>query len=76
MIGDFMIEVIEPSKEPEDQQVPLPKFRNRFGQHFHSLAWYVDEPDLTPLFHQLAMTSIPAPRSSPIPRTRSARSSS
>ena len=58
MIGDFMIEVIEPSKEPEDQQVPLPKFRGRFGQHFHSLAWYVDEEDLTPLFHQLRMSGV------------------
>ena len=58
MIGDFMIEVIEPSKEPEDQQAPLPKFRGRFGQHFHSLAWYVDEPDLTPLFNRLRMNGV------------------
>ena len=55
MIGDFMIEVIEPSTVPGDQQAPLPKFRNRFGQHFHSLAWYVDVPDLAPLFHRLRM---------------------
>jgi catechol 2,3-dioxygenase-like lactoylglutathione lyase family enzyme len=53
MIGDFMIEVIEASSEPADQQAPLPKFRNRFGQHFHSLAWYVDQADLKPLFDRL-----------------------
>ncbi len=53
MIGDFMIEVIEPSSVPEDRQAPLPKFHGRFGQHFHSLAWYVDVPDLVPLFNRL-----------------------
>jgi hypothetical protein len=58
MIGDFMIEVIEPSSEPEDQQAPLPKFRRRFGQHFHSLAWYVDPPDFPPLFHHLRSLGI------------------
>jgi catechol 2,3-dioxygenase-like lactoylglutathione lyase family enzyme len=42
-IGDCMIEVLEPSKEPDDQHMPLSRFRNRFGQHFHSLAWYADD---------------------------------
>jgi hypothetical protein len=58
MIGDFMIEVIEPSSVPEHGQAPLPKFRNRFGQHFHSLAWYVDEPDLVPLFKRLRQQGV------------------
>jgi hypothetical protein len=58
MIGDFMIEVIEPSKVPEDQQAPLPRFRNRFGQHFHSLAWYVDVPDQRPLFDRLRAAGV------------------
>jgi len=53
MIGDFMIEVIEPGKAPEDQGAPLPRFRQRFGQHFHSFAWYVDPDDLKPLFDRL-----------------------
>ncbi|MEX1006368.1 MAG: VOC family protein [Acidimicrobiia bacterium] len=53
MIGDFMIEVIEPSAAPEHRQAPLPKFHGRFRQHFHSLAWYVDEPDVKPLFDRL-----------------------
>ena len=58
MIGDFMIEVIEPSDAPEDQQAPLPKFRGRFGQHFHSLAFFVDVPDLIPLFKRLRMNGV------------------
>jgi extradiol dioxygenase family protein len=58
MIGDFMIELIEPSDAPEDQQAPLPKFRGRFGQHFHSLAFYVDVPDLIPLFKRLRMNGV------------------
>jgi hypothetical protein len=53
MIGDFMIEVIEPGPEPQDQAAPLGRFRTRFGQHFHSLAWYVDAPDLRALFDEL-----------------------
>ena len=53
MIGNFMIEVIEPSGEPEHLGFPLSKFRTRFGQHFHSLAWYTDEGGIKPLFDQL-----------------------
>ena len=53
MIGDFMIEVIEPGSAPEDEVMPLGRFRRRFGQHFHSLAWYVDSPDVRPLFDEL-----------------------
>jgi predicted enzyme related to lactoylglutathione lyase len=58
MIGDFMIEVIEPSDAPKDQHAPLPKFRGRFGQHFHSLAFYVDATDLRPLFNQLRTSGV------------------
>ena len=53
MIGNFMIEVIEPSGEPEHLGFPLSKFRTRFGQHFHSLAWYTDQGGIKPLFDQL-----------------------
>jgi hypothetical protein len=53
MVGDLMIEVIEPSGEPGDQGMALSKFRNRFGQHYHSLAWYVDADDIKPLFDRL-----------------------
>jgi catechol 2,3-dioxygenase-like lactoylglutathione lyase family enzyme len=53
MIGDFMIEVIEPSSAPEDQGMALSKFHNRFGQHFHSLAWYTDGATVRALFDRL-----------------------
>jgi catechol 2,3-dioxygenase-like lactoylglutathione lyase family enzyme len=53
MIGDFMIEVIEPSGEEEHLMMPLSKFRTRFGQHFHSLAWYTDDGGIKPLFDRL-----------------------
>lgn len=53
MIGNFMIEVIEPGSAPEDAAMPLGRFRARFGQHFHSLAWYVDADDVRPLFDEL-----------------------
>ena len=58
MVGDLMLEVIEPSSESADQQMPLSKFRNRFGQHFHSFAWYVDVPDVKVLFQQLRAAGI------------------
>ena len=53
MVSDLMLEVIEPSGEESDRQAPLSKFRNRFGQRFHSLAWYVDVSDVRPLFERL-----------------------
>jgi hypothetical protein len=52
-IGDFTIETMEPSAAPEDAGAPLPKFRARFGEHLHSLAWFVDADDLQTLFDQL-----------------------
>jgi catechol 2,3-dioxygenase-like lactoylglutathione lyase family enzyme len=53
MVSDLMLEVIEPSAEPADQHMPLTKFRSRFGQHYHSFAWYVDPAEVGPLFRQL-----------------------
>ena len=46
---DFVLELMEPGIAPEDQGAPLPKFRNRHGQHLHSFAWLVDAQDLRPL---------------------------
>jgi extradiol dioxygenase family protein len=47
MIGpDFVLEIMEPSDAQVDRASPLPKFRNRHGQHLHSFAWFVDAPDL------------------------------
>jgi predicted enzyme related to lactoylglutathione lyase len=43
---DFVLELMEASRDPEDLGSPLPKFVARFGQHWHSLAWLVDEADM------------------------------
>ncbi len=50
MLGDTMVELIQPSDAPEDRQQALTKFHGRFGQHLHSLSWYVDEEDMPALF--------------------------
>ena len=50
MLGDMMLELIQPSDAEEHQQQPLTKFHNRFGQHLHSLSWYVDVEDMPVLF--------------------------
>jgi predicted enzyme related to lactoylglutathione lyase len=50
---DFVIEIAEPSKADEDRDAPLVRFHTRFGEHFHSIAWFVDAPDVPPLFHHL-----------------------
>jgi hypothetical protein len=63
MIGDLMIEVIEPGSAPDDGAMPLGRFRARFGQHFHSLAWYVDAPDVRPLFDELRAHGVRIARS-------------
>jgi extradiol dioxygenase family protein len=53
MVSDLMLEVIEPSQTDADRHMPLSKFWHRFGEHFHSLAWYVDVADVRPLFERL-----------------------
>ncbi len=53
MVSDLMLEVIEPSAEEADLGMPLSRFRTRFGQHFHSLAWYVDPASVKPLFDRI-----------------------
>jgi catechol 2,3-dioxygenase-like lactoylglutathione lyase family enzyme len=42
---DFVLEIMEPSKEPDDGGSPLPKFHRRHGDHLHSFAWFVDAAD-------------------------------
>jgi hypothetical protein len=59
LIGsDFVLELMEPSRAPEDQDSPIPKFRRRFGCHLHSYAWYVDRADLATLFERLRPAGI------------------
>jgi hypothetical protein len=53
-VGDDLIyELMEPSKAADDAGAPIPKFQSRFGEHLHSLAWYVDAADMGPLFDKL-----------------------
>ena len=56
LIGDnFVIELMEPSHDPDDRQASIPKFHERFGQHLHSLAWYSDDvPGLAQRFRTTA----------------------
>jgi catechol 2,3-dioxygenase-like lactoylglutathione lyase family enzyme len=57
-ISDMVIEVLQPSSAGEDQGMPLTRFKARFGQHFHSLAWYIDYEDVRPLFRRIREAGI------------------
>ncbi|HEY2332100.1 MAG TPA: VOC family protein [Acidimicrobiales bacterium] len=50
---DFVLEIMEPSKDPADGNAPLPKFHNRHGDHLHSFAWFVDADDHKALAHNM-----------------------
>jgi catechol 2,3-dioxygenase-like lactoylglutathione lyase family enzyme len=43
LIGDLVMEPVMLAKEPDAEQTPIGKFLARFGEHFHSIAWYVDD---------------------------------
>jgi catechol 2,3-dioxygenase-like lactoylglutathione lyase family enzyme len=43
VISDMLMEPIMPSAAPEAAGTPLRKFRDRFGNRLHSIAWYVDD---------------------------------
>jgi catechol 2,3-dioxygenase-like lactoylglutathione lyase family enzyme len=43
LIGDFVMEPAQPVQKPGWEKSALGKFYSRYGQHFHSLAWYVDD---------------------------------
>jgi hypothetical protein len=51
---DFVLEIMEPSKDPADLGSPLPKFFARHGDHLHSFSWYVDAEDMNPLMDTLS----------------------
>ncbi|HEY3942581.1 MAG TPA: VOC family protein [Acidimicrobiales bacterium] len=50
MISDYCIEVMAPEL-PADSATPVGRFYNRFGRHFHSTGYRVE--DLEGLFHHL-----------------------
>jgi extradiol dioxygenase family protein len=41
-IGEVIMEPMMPARVPNLQNQSVKKFHDRFGQHFHSIAWYVD----------------------------------
>jgi catechol 2,3-dioxygenase-like lactoylglutathione lyase family enzyme len=44
LIGDFVMEPAQPIRRtPGWEKSALGKFYSRYGQHFHSIAWYVDD---------------------------------
>jgi len=44
LIGDFVMEPAQPLRRmPGWEKSALGKFYSRYGQHFHSIAWYVDD---------------------------------
>jgi catechol 2,3-dioxygenase-like lactoylglutathione lyase family enzyme len=43
LVGDFVLEPAQPVRSAGWEKSALGKFYNRFGQHFHSIAWYVDD---------------------------------
>src|SRR3984893_17174220 len=47
LLGDFVMEPAQPVQQPGWEKSALGKFYSRFGQHFHSLAWYVDDLQAT-----------------------------
>src|ERR1700737_2861642 len=44
LVGDFVMEPAQPLRRaPGWEKSALGKFYSRYGQHFHSIAWYVDD---------------------------------
>jgi catechol 2,3-dioxygenase-like lactoylglutathione lyase family enzyme len=43
VISDMIMEPIQPSSAPEAAGSPLAKFKGRYGNRLHSIAWYVDD---------------------------------
>ncbi|MBI3303761.1 MAG: VOC family protein [Deltaproteobacteria bacterium] len=46
-IGDFVMEPVQLARVPGAEQSPIGKFYARFGQRFHSIAWYVESVEET-----------------------------
>lgn len=42
-IGDVIMEPMTPARVANLRNQSVKKFHDRFGQHFHSIAWYVDD---------------------------------
>lgn len=56
VIADFVMEPMMSSRLPGAQETPVGRFYARFGQHLHSLAWYVE--DLPALYARLRSAGV------------------
>lgn len=57
VLGDIIIEPLAPAFRVEGwDRYPLGKFYNRFGRHWHSIAWYCD--DEKPYWHRCKENNI------------------
>jgi catechol 2,3-dioxygenase-like lactoylglutathione lyase family enzyme len=60
-IGEVVMEPLSLAKVPDAEKSPIGKFKARFGQRFHSIAWYVEDvADLAAQFdrHQVKMFNL------------------
>jgi catechol 2,3-dioxygenase-like lactoylglutathione lyase family enzyme len=60
-IGELVMEPLSLAKVPEAEKSPIGKFKARFGQRFHSIAWYAEDlPDLAEQFarHDVRMFNL------------------
>lgn len=56
-LADVIIEPLAPSFRDNDwEEFPLGRFYNRFGNHWHSIAWYCD--DVVPYWEKLRANNI------------------
>src|SRR3984893_18402854 len=44
-IGDVIMEPMTPARVENLRNQSVKRFHDRFGEHFHSIAWYVDDVD-------------------------------
>jgi len=51
-VGDLVLEPIQQRRVAGSEKTPIGKFYSRYGQRFHSIAWYVD--DVVGLFGPLS----------------------
>jgi catechol 2,3-dioxygenase-like lactoylglutathione lyase family enzyme len=51
-LADLVLEPMTPARDRELKNLSVKRFHDRFGEHFHSIAWYVD--DVTALSERLA----------------------
>jgi catechol 2,3-dioxygenase-like lactoylglutathione lyase family enzyme len=57
VIGDAIIEPMAPSKNVDGwEAMPVGRFWNRFGSHWHSLAWYCD--DVGPIWERMGQRGV------------------